>query len=152
MEDIATPERELEQQIGKRIKDRRDALRLTQGMLAERMRNLGYEGWQQTTISKVEQAERPLRLNEMADLARALGTSAIRLLEPEPFNLEVTEASENLRRAKERTSVMEWRVTELERQLKQALADADAAHEQEESAAEAFNAAYAAYREVAIGG
>ena len=61
-----------EQQAGTRIKTRRVELGMSQEQLSEEMRRLGHS-WHQTTVVKTEAAGRPLRLNELTDLARILG-------------------------------------------------------------------------------
>ena len=62
-----------EQVVGANIKAMRAQLGLTQAELAEAMQGLGHS-WVQTTVAKTEAADRPLRVNEVADLARILGT------------------------------------------------------------------------------
>jgi transcriptional regulator with XRE-family HTH domain len=60
-----------EEYVGANIKTRRAQLGLTQAQLAEAMQGLGHS-WIQTTVAKTEAADRPLRVNEVADLARVL--------------------------------------------------------------------------------
>ena len=148
VEGIETPE----QEIGKRIKERRTELGLSQHALAERMHNLGYEGWQQTTISKIEVADRPLRLNEMADLARALMTSAVRLLEPEPFNAALAKATDDVWQARVQVDRMEWRLKELDDQWHRAMDDLGEARTRLSEAEARMEEAYSAYKEAEIGG
>jgi transcriptional regulator with XRE-family HTH domain len=62
-----------EETVGANIKAMRAKLGLTQAELAEAMQGLGHS-WIQTTVAKTEAADRPLRVNEVADLARILGT------------------------------------------------------------------------------
>jgi transcriptional regulator with XRE-family HTH domain len=66
--DIRTPE----EQVGAQVKALRAKLGLTQAELADAMQGLGHS-WMQTTVAKTEAADRPLRLNEVADLAKILG-------------------------------------------------------------------------------
>jgi transcriptional regulator with XRE-family HTH domain len=66
-EDRRTPE----ETVGANIKMLRAQRGLTQAELAEAMQGLGYS-WIQTTVAKTEAADRPLRLNEVADLAQVL--------------------------------------------------------------------------------
>jgi transcriptional regulator with XRE-family HTH domain len=68
-----------EQVAGARIREIRVARHMTQAALAKAMQALGYK-WLQTTIAKVEAAERPLRLNEATDLAGVLGVEIGHLL------------------------------------------------------------------------
>jgi transcriptional regulator with XRE-family HTH domain len=67
-EDIRT----VEETVGANIKAMRAQLGLTQAELAEAMQGLGHS-WIQTTVAKTEAADRPLRVNEVADLAKVLG-------------------------------------------------------------------------------
>jgi transcriptional regulator with XRE-family HTH domain len=69
-----TPER----QAGTKIKNRRMELGMSQEAVADGMRRLGHS-WHQTTVAKTEIAGRPLRLNELTDLARILGVRASHL-------------------------------------------------------------------------
>ena len=74
MEDKQTPE----QQAGAKVKNRRIELGMSQEQLSEEMRRVGHS-WHQTTVAKTEVAGRPLRLNELTDLARILGVRASHL-------------------------------------------------------------------------
>jgi transcriptional regulator with XRE-family HTH domain len=67
-----------EQQAGTKVKNRRTELGMSQEAVAEEMRRLGHS-WHQTTVAKTEVAGRPLRLNELTDLARILGVRASHL-------------------------------------------------------------------------
>jgi hypothetical protein len=60
-----------EHQAGTKIKNRRIELGMSQEQLSEEMRRYGHS-WHQTTVAKTEVAGRPLRLNELTDLARIL--------------------------------------------------------------------------------
>ena len=86
MENIETPER----QAGTKIKNRRMELGMSQEALADEMRRLGHS-WHQTTVAKTEIAGRPLRLNELTDLARILGVRASHLATETDFNLEMVQ-------------------------------------------------------------
>jgi transcriptional regulator with XRE-family HTH domain len=74
VENNETPER----QAGTKIKNRRMELGMSQETLADEMRRLGHP-WHQTTVVKTEAAGRPLRLNELTDLARILQVRASHL-------------------------------------------------------------------------
>jgi transcriptional regulator with XRE-family HTH domain len=54
--------------FGQAIRDFRQTWGWSQEQLANRMRALGFD-WHQTTVSKTETAERPIRLNEAQALA-----------------------------------------------------------------------------------
>lgn len=66
--------RTVEEVVGANVKALRAKNGLTQVELAEAMHGLGHS-WIQTTVAKTEAANRPLRLNEVADLAKILGMS-----------------------------------------------------------------------------
>lgn len=63
----------------KRLRERRD---WSQGELAKRMVASGWEGFHQTTISRIEKGERPVRLGEARGLAAALETSLEHMVMP----------------------------------------------------------------------
>ena len=73
------------------IKNRRMELGMSQEAVADGMRRLGHS-WHQTTVAKTEIAGRPLRLNELTDLARILGVRASHLAATETdFKLEMVQ-------------------------------------------------------------
>jgi len=51
----------------------------SQEEVADRMRPYGYD-WHQTTVGRIETAQRPLRLNELIDLGRLFGVALERLV------------------------------------------------------------------------
>jgi len=75
---------------GRQLRMLRQGRGWTQQEVANRMRKLGYS-WQQSTIGKIEAAQRPLRLNELADLAATLGVSVTHFLRPNPAADESTD-------------------------------------------------------------
>lgn len=92
-------------------------LGLSQDALARAMRALGYS-WQQTTVAKTEAAERPLRINELTDLAHALGVTITDLLGATPRNeLELNAALMQLLRAEDDRERMETRMQALQDEL-----------------------------------
>lgn len=54
------------------VKRLREAKGWSQGELAKRMTNAGFDGFHQTTISRIEKGERPVRIGEARGLARVL--------------------------------------------------------------------------------
>jgi len=60
-----------ERRFGKRLRELRKLRGWSQEQVASQMRALGH-GWQQTTVTKTEAADRPIRLNEAASLAALL--------------------------------------------------------------------------------
>lgn len=65
------------------VKRIREELGWSQGELAKRMADSGWEGFHQTTISRIEKGERPVRLGEARGLAKALGALVGQMLLPE---------------------------------------------------------------------
>jgi transcriptional regulator with XRE-family HTH domain len=126
MGDTQTPE----QQAGARIKDRRVELGLSQEAVAEEMRRLGHP-WHQTTVVKTEAAGRPLRVNEVTDLAAVLGVSVWELMGPQvypsPELLQLSHAKENVDR-------LQRRVNELQRELALAVSNLQQAQAHEAEA------------------
>jgi transcriptional regulator with XRE-family HTH domain len=101
-----------ERQVGQQVQRVRSRLGLSQHQLAERMKPIGpqYAKWRQSTIYKIEHGEKPLRVNEMFDLAGALGVPPETLL---AFDIDA--------------AVLESQIQETEELLKQAQADHDEA-------------------------
>ncbi len=54
----------------------------SQGELARRMTEAGWEGFHQTTISRIEKGERPVRLSESSGIATALGALVNQMILP----------------------------------------------------------------------
>ena len=61
-----------EQLAGQQLRRLRLARDWTQEEVARRMRAAGYASWHQTTIAKIEGAQRPLRVRELVALAGVL--------------------------------------------------------------------------------
>jgi transcriptional regulator with XRE-family HTH domain len=77
----------------------------SQGELARRVRELGFSGFHQTTISRIEKAERPVRLSEARGIADALGRPVEELLaipEGEALLNTVREAVTDVRAAEKK--------------------------------------------------
>jgi transcriptional regulator with XRE-family HTH domain len=72
-----------EEAAGRELRRLREARRWSQEETARRMDAYGYE-WHQTTVAKVEAAQRPLRLNEAADMCRLFGVTIAGLLSAVP--------------------------------------------------------------------
>ena len=56
------------------VKRLREEKGWSQGELAKRMAEVGFDGFHQTTISRIEKNDRPVRIGEARGLAKALGT------------------------------------------------------------------------------
>lgn len=78
------PPRNAEERVALRLRDLRTRKGLTQAVLAERVAEQGLN-WHQTTVAKTERADRPLRLNEVEALARALGHPLLDLIGDRPL-------------------------------------------------------------------
>jgi transcriptional regulator with XRE-family HTH domain len=70
-----------ERRAGVQLRKLREARGWSQREVSERMKPFGYD-WQQTTVARIEAATRPLRLNELLDLAALFSVSLTDLLMP----------------------------------------------------------------------
>jgi transcriptional regulator with XRE-family HTH domain len=73
---IDTPE----EIAGRQLRLLREGRGWSQQRVADQMKAFGYT-WLQSTIGKIEAAQRPLRLNEVADLAAMFGVPVTQFLE-----------------------------------------------------------------------
>lgn len=71
-----------EARFAENMRRRREVNGWSQGELARRMREAGWDAFHQTTISRVENGERPVRLGEARAIAQVLGTGLTMLLQP----------------------------------------------------------------------
>jgi predicted RNase H-like nuclease (RuvC/YqgF family) len=76
------------------------------------MKAYGYD-WHQTTVGRIEAAQRPLRLNEAVDLAALFGVSLQMLLTRAQRELDAEDLLEQIRK-------LRMRITETEKELKAA--------------------------------
>ena len=90
----------------------------SQGEMARRMTDAGWPGFHQTTISRLEKGERPVRLGEARGIAQVLGTLVGQMILP-------TEESESLRNLE-----LEWqRLKNARSSLREAIHDFEAARQ-----------------------
>jgi transcriptional regulator with XRE-family HTH domain len=85
-----------EMALGLRLRRLRDARGMSQEQLARLMSVHGHP-WHQTTVAKTEAGARPIRVNEVIDLARVFGLKPGDLLDtlsPSPSPHQLTDASE----------------------------------------------------------
>jgi transcriptional regulator with XRE-family HTH domain len=82
-----------EQLVGRQVRLLRQARGWSQQDVAEKMRAYGYQ-WSQATVTRLEAATRPIRLNELADLAALFGIPVPQFLEDPGFEVEDLEALE----------------------------------------------------------
>lgn len=68
-----------EQRFAENLRAMREALGWNQSELARRLGEAGLDGFHQTTISRVEKGERPIRLGEATVVAQVLGVPVERL-------------------------------------------------------------------------
>jgi transcriptional regulator with XRE-family HTH domain len=68
---------------GRQLRLLRQGCDWSQKEVADRMSAYGY-AWNQSTITRIESASRPLRLNELADLAAMFGVPVTHFLRPDP--------------------------------------------------------------------
>ena len=82
-DEISGPGAEEEMHFIASVKRIREELGWSQGELAKRMSDSGWEGFHQTTISRIEKGERPVRLGEARGLAKALGALVGQMILPD---------------------------------------------------------------------
>lgn len=130
--------RTVEEVVGANVKALRAKMGLTQAELAEAMHGLGHS-WIQTTVAKTEGADHPLRLNEVADLAKILGISVpdmvstkndwdLRVIQGQlertnvhalRLTAEIADLDEQATAKKQALEEAQKRISELEAELKQ---------------------------------
>ncbi len=120
-----------EQSVGHLVRLLRQGRDWSQQELAQKMRAYGYE-WSQATVTRLEAASRPIRVNELADLALLFGVPVSHFLDPrvpgwndleEPAVLEreIADATEERARVQ-----AEWETaTQLQATLASTLASLD---------------------------
>lgn len=74
--DFPTPE----QLVGRQVRLLRQGRGWSQQEVAEKMQAYGYQ-WSQATVTRLESASRPIRVNELADLAKLFGVPATQFLD-----------------------------------------------------------------------
>ena len=74
--DLPTPE----QLVGRQVRLLRQGRGWSQQEVAEKMQAYGYQ-WSQATVTRLESASRPIRINELADLARLFGVPPTQFLD-----------------------------------------------------------------------
>lgn len=93
-----------ERGVGDLVRDRRKALGWTQEVLAARMTEGGF-AMHQVTVAKLEQARRPIRINELVALSIVLETRVVDLLGmgdlADPIDVSVSTAVARLRGARD---------------------------------------------------
>jgi transcriptional regulator with XRE-family HTH domain len=75
---VPTPE----QLVGRLVRQLRQGRGWSQQEVAEKMRAYGYQ-WSQATVTRLESASRPIRVNELADLAMLFEVHVTQFLNPE---------------------------------------------------------------------
>ena len=98
----AQPESAVDEAFAANVKATRERLGWSQGELARRVSDAGWTNFHQTTISRIEKAERAVRLSEAQGIADVLRTTVDRLLQ-EPKHVRnlrrLTDAHAAARRA-----------------------------------------------------
>ncbi|MFI5729177.1 multiprotein-bridging factor 1 family protein [Kribbella sp. NPDC051587] len=92
------------------MRRRREELGWSQGELARKMQDAGWENFHQTTVSRIEKGERPIRLNEARGLAGVMDAAVAEMLRP-PAEAELTT------RLRSRTNVVRGRVARVRRDM-----------------------------------
>ncbi len=81
--DIPTPE----QLVARQVRLLRQGRGWSQQEVAEKMRAYGYQ-WSQATVTRLESASRPIRLNELADLAILFSVPVAQFLESRDLDFQ----------------------------------------------------------------
>lgn len=100
------PPSEFDLRVGANLRRLRDHRNLSQTDVIQLLENEGISGFHQTTLSRIENGERTLRLNEAAAFASILGVQIGELMAAERLNLleiEVQNIKSNLQMAAMRT-------------------------------------------------
>lgn len=77
-----TPEEIEESRFVAAVKRHREALEWSQGKLAREMNDLGWDSFHQTTIRRLEDGQRAVRLGEARALAKIFGTTVSQMMAP----------------------------------------------------------------------
>lgn len=126
---------------GQELRRLRVARGWSQDEVARRMAAYGYNSWHQTTVGRIEAAQRPLRLNEAVALTTLFGVPLYQLLAP--LDLGVDEMDGEIRRVEaERDEVArEAGITDEARATAMAAYEAaEAAHQERARALAAIDA------------
>lgn len=108
-----TPDELEEQRFVASVQRHREEKGWSQGELARRMVAAGWDGFHQTTISRIEKGTRPVRLGESRSLASIFGTTVSQMVMPaeeDKAMWDFGDALANLRAAEKliRDGVEEW--------------------------------------------
>jgi transcriptional regulator with XRE-family HTH domain len=112
--DAAAASRSTEAVAGQEIRGLRIARGWSQQEVAMKMRGFGYS-WNQTMVSKIEAGTRPLRVNELADLAQLFAVPVAQLLLPQ---VSLEEAEKEIAELEPALKAAEARAAEAEAALK----------------------------------
>lgn len=113
-----------------RLAEMRTEKGFSQQQLADRMKTLGerYANWRQSTVYKIEHGKRPLRVNEVFDIAAVLGvTPRFFLLDELAGRLDLEQLRRELALVTAGVSIAEKDVAAAKRRLGGIEADYDAA-------------------------
>ncbi len=80
LQDVAANLPTPEQLVGRQVRLLRQGRGWSQQEVAEKMRAFGYK-WSQATVTRLESATRPIRVNELADLAMLFSVPATQFLD-----------------------------------------------------------------------
>ena len=126
MNDADTDLFALDRLFSENVREAREALQWSQGELARRMRDLGWSNFHQTTVSRIEKNERPVRLSEAKAIARTLNTPVSVLMAPskravalQRFAETVAEARDSEVRVVAAIQEYKWQRTLLDHELEE---------------------------------
>ncbi|MEV7994921.1 helix-turn-helix transcriptional regulator [Streptomyces sp. NPDC086077] len=110
-----------EELVGQRVKQFREIRGWSQRDLAQRMLDQGHS-WRQTTVAKTEAADRPIRVNELHELANVLGVTVVDLMTM-PLDDEFAELTVRLGELQVRQTVARQRLADAKRAKDRAASD-----------------------------
>jgi transcriptional regulator with XRE-family HTH domain len=83
------------------VRARRELNGMSQGDLAQAMRDLDHGTFRQQTVAEIERGSRAIKLDEALSLSRALGITVDNLLRPAGLTKEASELLDSAREARE---------------------------------------------------
>jgi transcriptional regulator with XRE-family HTH domain len=126
---------------GQELRRLRVARGWSQDEVARRMAAYGYDSWHQTTVGRIEAAQRPLRLNEAVALTSLFGVPLYQLVAPLQTGVDEIDAEIERLEAERAKVAQEAQTTDEARSVAMALYhEAEAVHQERARALEAIDA------------
>lgn len=134
-----------EELVGQRVKQFREIRGWSQRDLARRMLDRG-NSWRQTTVAKTEAADRPIRVNELQELADVFGVSVVDLMTM-PLDDEFAELTAQLGEWRARRAAAQQRAADARKARDLAAADLEKAQRELAEAEEGVRSCWEAIQE-----